>query len=258
LYKRAADGSNGLGPLWHIGRGLTLFVGPLDYNARHQHGAPVYLAGLYGSFGLRVRNGVWLTCRTAIIAAGVPHELDIGGNPLAVFYIEPDVAGLGTLLPLMRGARETDGILLGTAGETSMFRALYEDECATGWVGEALQDLAAHGERRAVRNIDPRMARAIAAVTAAENKSVSVAQVAAVAGLSTSRFQHVFSQETGVPFRRYRAWGRMRVALREIVDGNNFTNSAHAAGFCDQAHFNHDFRRTFGAPPSRSLVGIRA
>lgn len=56
---------------------------------------------------------------------------------------------------------------------------------------------------------------------------------------------------------RYRAWLRMRAAVREVANGSDFTTSAHAAGFRDRAHFNHDFRRTFGAPPSRSPVGAR-
>lgn len=56
---------------------------------------------------------------------------------------------------------------------------------------------------------------------------------------------------------RYRALLRVRAAAREVANGNDFTTSAHAVRFRDQAHFNHGFRRTFGAPPSRSLVGAR-
>jgi AraC-like DNA-binding protein len=67
----------------------------------------------------------------------------------------------------------------------------------------------------------------------------------------------VFAEHVGVPFRRYRAWHRLRAAIREIVEGSNFTTAAHAAGFADQAHFAHDFRRTFGAPASRSLGRVR-
>jgi len=84
-----------------------------------------------------------------------------------------------------------------------------------------------------------------------------VAQLASGAGLSASRFQHVFTHEVGVPFRRYRAWIRIRVAIAEIVKGSNFTAAAYTAGFVDQAHFTNDFRRTFGGPPSLSLLKPR-
>ncbi len=56
-----------------------------------------------------------------------------------------------------------------------------------------------------------------------------------------------------MPFRRYRAWHRLRAAIREVVGGSSLTAAAHAAGFADQAHFTRSFRRTFGAPPSRGL-----
>lgn len=257
MYKRAAADGGGLGPLWTVGAGLTLFAGPLDYNASHQHGAPVYLAGLHGPFGLRVRGGAWLTCRTAVVPAGVPHELDVGGDPIAVLYAEPDIGGLNALLPLARGTREADGVLIGDAGEIWPLRALYEDASATQWAGEALQDLLAFSGRRATQSVDQRVSRALAGMLRCDGDLAPVAQVAGAVGLSASRFQHLFTREVGVPFRRYRAWLRMRVAVREIASGSNFTTSAHTAGFCDQAHFNHDFRWTFGAPPSRSLAGVR-
>ncbi|TXM93608.1 helix-turn-helix transcriptional regulator, partial [Methylobacterium sp. WL122] len=85
----------------------------------------------------------------------------------------------------------------------------------------------------------------------------SVGALAASVGLSASRFQHLFTDAVGVPFRRYRGWLRMRRAIGAVIDGNNFTGAAHAAGFADQAHFAHDFRRTFGAPASLSLRDIR-
>jgi AraC-like DNA-binding protein len=257
LYERAAGGPGELDALWHVEEGRTFFAGPLDYNASHQHGAPVYLAGLYGSFGLRVEGGSWLCCRTAVIPAGVRHELNLGGNPLAVFYIEPDVAGPDAFTPLVRNTREVHGTLVGTGGEVSLLRTLYEDRAATRWAGAALADLIGFGRRRALRRIDPRVSGAVARLYRRDDDLVPVARIADSVGLSASRFQRVFTREVGVPFRRYRAWQRMRAAIREIVSGNSFTRAAHAAGFSDQAHFAHDFRRTFGAPASRSLAKVR-
>ena len=109
LYERAAPApkppSGELDALWHLDTGRTLFIGPLDYNASHQHGAPVYLTGLYGKFGLRVEGGLWRWVRTALIPASVRHELQFGGMPLGVLYVEPDVAGTDVLTPTGAGRR---------------------------------------------------------------------------------------------------------------------------------------------------------
>jgi len=259
LYERAAPAPSGeLDALWHLDEGRTLFIGPLDYNASHQHGAPVYLAGLYGKFGLRVEGGRWRSVRTAVIPAGVRHELQLGGMPIGVFYIEPDLAGTEALTPLVRGSSEEGGALMGAAGEVGALRALYGSKTATRWAGEALGDLLGFARSRARKEIDPRIARAVASLSSFGLGPLrSVGALAAEVGLSGSRFQHLFTQEVGVPFRRYRAWQRMRGAIAEIVRGSSFGRAAHLAGFADQAHFGHDFRRTFGAAASRSLTHIR-
>lgn len=145
--------------LWDISGGRTFFTVPLHYNASHQHGAPVFLAGIYGSFRLRLHGGDWLSCRTAVIPAGVLHELDIGGDPLAVFYIEPNIAGADALKPLTRNVREVNGALVGTAGEVSFMRDLYEDRYNPHWTAEPLDDLLVFSKRRSgAEPIDPRIA----------------------------------------------------------------------------------------------------
>lgn len=243
--------------MWHVDEGRTLFAGPLRQNAMHQHGAPVFLAGLYQKFGLRLPGGSWQTCRTAMIPAGVLHELDIGNNPIAVLYVEPHIAGADALTPLMHTTEERDGAVVGGGGEINILRELYEDAAGLCRLGETLDDLVGFSAARAARSIDARVARAVRTMQGNALGMPGVAEVAAGVGLSSSRFQHLFSAQTGVAFRRYRAWIRMRAAIAEIVAGSNFTVSAHAAGFYDQAHFGNDFRRTFGAPPSISLSAIR-
>jgi AraC-like DNA-binding protein len=256
LYEHAAVNCSALGPLWHLGQDVTLFIGPLDYNASHQHGAPVFLAGIYAPFKLRVYGGDWQSCVTAIIPAGIRHELDIGGYPIAVFYVEPKI-GIASLVPLANGACERDGILVGKTGELGLFRELYEDAAAPGWAGPALLDLLGFCDRHASHQIDARVSRTIDLILRNPDSRLPIPKIAASVNLSTSRMQHLFTREVGVPFRRYVAWNRMRIALRAIAKGGNFTTSAHEAGFYDQAHFNHDFYRTFGAPPSRSLTNLR-
>ena len=99
--------------------------------------------------------------------------------------------------------------------------------------------------------------RPLAALDLAGDAPLSLSQAAQASGLSPSRLHHLFTAEVGVPFRRYRAWTRMRRAIEAVVAGANFTAAAYEAGFADQPHFAHDFRRTFGAPASRSLTGVR-
>lgn len=240
--------------LWDIREGRTFFCGPLYHCAGHQHGAPVFLAGLYGKFRLRMEGGDWLSCRNAIIPAGVVHELEVGGEPIAVLYIEPSVAGATAFKPLIGSSREVNGGLVGNRGEFALMRELYESRYRGDWTADALRDLVDFAIRRSSEPvIDPRLQKIVESLHASDGELMPLTLLAAQAGLSASRFQHLFSQQIGVPFRRYRAWSRMRQALIRIVSGDNFTTAAHAAGFSDSPHFSHDFRKTFGAAPSVSL-----
>ncbi|MCF7964748.1 AraC family transcriptional regulator [Methylobacter sp. Wu8] len=254
LYERAATDAVQFDALWDISDGRTFFTGPLYYNASHQHGAPVFLAGIYGRFRLRLHGGDWLSCRTAVIPAGVLHELDVGGDPLTVFYIEPNIAAAEALKPLIRNTREVSGALIGTTGEVSFMRDLYEDRYNPQWTAEPLADLMDFSKRRSrAEPIDPRIAQVVEFLFEHGDDLTSVATLSEAVGLSASRFQHLFTKQIGVPFRRYRGWNRMRKAIREIIKGNNFTTAAHATGFSDSAHFSHEFRKTFGAPPTVGL-----
>lgn len=236
--------------------GSTFFAGPLAYNASHQHGAPVYLAGLYGSFRIRFLPGAWIACRTAFVPAGMRHELDCSGDPLAVLYREPE-AGARTLLGLMGPGEEIDGARVSQSGEIESLRAPYECRRGAAWAGEAVADLARFAEQRDGSSPDARIARIVAELSRRQDTRMSAPRLAASVGLSPSRMQHLFTCEVGVPFRRYRSWLRMRSAIAAIIRGESFTGAAHDAAFADQAHFANAFRNTFGAPASASLVGIR-
>ncbi|GLK78578.1 helix-turn-helix transcriptional regulator [Methylopila turkensis] len=250
----AAPQPPALGPLWRLGAGRTLFVGPLVYNAPHQHGAPVFLSSLGGPFGLRLPGGGWLACEAAMIPAGVVHELRLDGEPVFVLYAEPDAGGPAALASLVATPCERDGVLVGRSMVRTLARELHERQDALDFVDDGLDDALAFGRARARRAIDPRVA---ATARALDHAGAPLDRLARSAGLSASRLQHLFTQEVGVPFRRYRAWARMRRAIAEIVEGANFTTAAHAAGFADQAHFARQFRATFGAAASVSLTKPR-
>lgn len=247
LNERAAGTS-----LWHVDDAWALFAGPLHRHETHAHSTSVYLAGLYGTFRLRVAGSRWLSCRSAVIRAGTPYEFDAGGDPLGVFYLEPNIAGADALASLVSGRDEVNGALVGAAA-TSLIRAHYEQRPSRDCLRLSMSDVIDFSKRKARRQLDARVSRAVEALQGRAAEAISMTQAATSVGLSASRFQHLFTREVGVPFRRYRGWHRLRAAIREVAGGSNFTTAAHSAGFADQAHFTRAFRRTFGAPPSRGL-----
>lgn len=257
MYERAAKPETDLKPVWHLDPGRALFAGPLTYNAPHLHSVPVYLAGLDGPFRIKVGIAPWTFCRTAVVPAGQTYAFDVAGAPLAVLYLEPHEAGMASLVSLVRGTREVEGALLGKGGELSVLKEIYETRDSPAWAREALDALMTFVARSPSRPSDPRIVRTARALAARPDAATSAEDAARAVGLSSSRFQHLFAAEIGVPFRKYRSWQRLRAAIGEIVAGSTFTAAAYAAGFSDQAHFARTFRNTFGAPASPSLHRVR-
>lgn len=235
---------------------LSLFAGALGRNARHSHSVPVLLAGLYERFSLRVGDGAWQRCRAAVVPAGLAYEFDMAGAPLAVLYAEPGRLSVGQMHRLVGAARAEQGALVGQRCEVSLLRESYEAQDSASWLPEALEGLAGFAEMRS-EAIDPRIRDVLRGLRRNYLAFGRADSAAAAAGLSVSRFQHLFTAEVGVPFRRYRAWCRMRAAISAVLDGCNLTDAAYAAGFSDQPHFSRDFRRFFGAPPNRGLANAR-
>jgi AraC-like DNA-binding protein len=246
LYEPAAPDA-----LLCVGGGKTLYVGSLDQVDWHLHGAPVFIAGITGNFRLRSPGGDWTSCRAAVIPAGVRHALDLGGEPLAAFYPEPNVACMSALTRLGRHWDERGQILVGKQAELKAFREIYENASSVHWSGESLDDLLGFALRRDGGNaLDPRLAQVVAWLDQHPDDLTGAETMALSQGLSASRFLHLFSAQIGVPFRRYRIWNRIRAATRVALSGANFTDSAMTAGFTDSAHFARCFRDTFGVTPS--------
>jgi len=68
----------------------------------------------------------------------------------------------------------------------------------------------------------------------------------ALSDLSPSRFLHLFKENTDVPYRRFRAWKRLFLAVEHLNASDNMTFAALEAGFSDATHFSHSFRDAFG------------
>jgi AraC-like DNA-binding protein len=234
-----------------IGAGKTAYVGCLGKVDWHQHGVPVFIAGLAGDFRLAGPDGRWLSCGAAVIPAGVRHALDGGDDPLAVFYPEPNVATFADLLRLGCLWDATGRILVGQTATLGPFREFYEDRDSLGFAGEMLDDLVQFLRARSGPPLlDPRIARVIEWLGHNPEDLTALDELVRSDGLSVSRFVHLFSKEVGVPFRRFRIWNRLRAAGSMTLRGANLTDAAISAGFSDSAHFSRLYRETFGVTPS--------
>ena len=240
-------------PRLSLSAARAAWVGPGLQLKPHRNAVATVAVGLDASFSLSApfpspAEDLWI----ALIPPGIRHQL-IARGTMVFLYLD----ALSDDLERLRGADlaslHTRMLEAGTAVGTDWN---VDDFCRA--LGLPADDVVSPLQGSAqIRRAppSPRLRRAIRALDDRPQDFPRVADAAALAGLSSSRFQAVFTGVTGMPFRRYRLWRRMAVVMRALAAGYPLTAAAFEAGFASSAHLSTTFRAMFGIPPSVLLQG---
>ena len=167
-----------------------------------------------------------------------PHRVQPGCEALLI-YVEPGKRMEADAAELLRPVRTASALAMISAGKGVRFWAT--------WLSSPppVADI-----------IDPRLAAALEFIEGALGSGPVPLQFAATKSrLSPDRFRHLFADQIGLSYKRYVLWRRLRLASVYLMDGQDVTTSAHAAGFSDAAHFARTIKSTFGVTASQALVG---
>ena len=194
----------------------------------------------------------WLEAPAVMVLPHHPHAFDGLGSEVVMLFVEPETIAGRALIARAAG----NG--LSTIADPSALRqadALLQ-ACVAGADDAALmrgalalmERLAGHAPAPAA--IDRRITVALDWIHAHLDAPISLGQAAAVAYLSPSRFRHLFVAQTGISFRAYLLWSRVRSAIAQGLAGGSWTEAAQQAGFADSAHLSRTCRRMFGIAPT--------
>lgn len=97
----------------------------------------------------------------------------------------------------------------------------------------------------------PSVAIALQRLDAAMDQSVSISELATLAGISRFQLLRAFGRETGITPHAYLMQRRVSAARRLLAAGEIPAQAAAAAGFSDQSHMTRAFVRYLGVTPAR-------
>lgn len=218
----------------------------------HAHDFAQIVLPLAGAMDMRVAgaHGRIADGQGVLVPPGVPHSfVATGANRFVVLDRPPlsDAAGRPDAgPPFFAVDAALDGLTRYLAAEAA---AGPLDAAVTAHAG-ALLALAL--QRRAAGHGAPDpVARAIALMRRRRAEPLTVAEIAAAAGLAPSRFHERFRRDTGITPARYLA--RLRLDLAEELlraGGMPIAEVALAAGFSDQSALTRCLRRHRGVTPA--------
>jgi AraC family transcriptional regulator len=205
-----------------------------------------------GSFFLGAPGDPAVARSAAIVMPHRRHQFDGRGGSIAQIFVEPETA-LGHRLRLRFPGDEVQALPMPAISDRASalgaaFRGHAGDEALVREARRLVDALAGEASDRAP--VSSRVEAVIGRLSESGATGMSLAEAAAIAHLSPSRFRHLFVEETGITFRAYALWVRIQRAITAMMAGQSWTDAAHAAGFADSAHLSRTFRRMFGISPS--------
>lgn len=102
----------------------------------------------------------------------------------------------------------------------------------------------------------PCVAKAIERLDSAPGARVSLAELAALSGVSRFQLLRGFAREVRITPHAYLIQRRVRLARQLLADGQTPAQAAIKAGFADQSHMTRAFVRQLGITPSRYRSAI--
>ena len=214
----------------------------------------VYVA-LRGGLRLITADGREACGELVAVLPNVRHTIASDHRAAICVTVEPESVPDGTFevweKRLQGIERDVFAHRIRTAYETLLTRLRRDD------IDNVAFDEMCFGEVLPRRALDPRVVRAIATIGRFSGEPLTAASCAAEAGLSASRFLHLFKQETGISFRSFRAWKRARHLLHFANRDLNLAHLAQDIGYPDSTHFSHSIRRFYGLKPRAIFSGSR-
>ncbi|WP_280451556.1 helix-turn-helix domain-containing protein [Nocardia cyriacigeorgica] len=218
--------------------GEAAYFGPSFHLDTHSAAVHTLAFGIDAEFTFTIRQGAVRRLRSVLIPARTPHRIQ-GQGRMLFFYLDADSGRIQTVRNAMRDRS------MPAPADHEATAALLAHLTATDRPDPSeIRRIVLGG--RARPPIDHRIRRTMDALLADPGAAPAASAAAATVGLSESRFLHLFTDQSGTSYRRYRLWARLLCVGAAVAEGRDLTAAAADAGFASASHFSDTFRTLFG------------
>jgi AraC-like DNA-binding protein len=194
-------------------------------------------------------------CQAVIINSDVPHECRTFGGSFLLINIDPETS-IGTALKNMHLLKSGIAELPVETIDRYLrqLKLLLVEQDPTDEIYELTNNfLHSMANHHTPGSLDERIAQVLALLREPAQEVVSIKDLAAAVHISPGRLIHLFTQQVGIPVRKYILWSKLMASLKKLNKRANFTHVALDGGFADAPHFNRTFKKMFGLSPTALL-----
>lgn len=253
---KAARPTLAVGKIMILSQDRVAYAGLLGAPTARSFGCLTAYSPLASPLRVHACDAVFETTGMVVIPPYVSHRVSTPDRMIGVLMIEPesvDPSGLPRWLAAERPCAVEDSP---AERVRESFRVLTEGEHGGDFTGLDM-DLLFFGRALERRLLDPRIATVVERISRFPHGRISAGESAQLAGLSFSRFLHLFRAEVGATFRGFRAWKRARSFLRYANGTTSLADLALEIGYPDSTHFSHSIRQVYGLRPTDIFAGSR-
>ena len=205
------------------GPGRLVYIGLGGPAERHRHHAVQLVVSFGEPFEISL-DGPPITARAAVVPSGARHTVETSGRRVALILMEPaGPAGAG----MAKRSQELSGRDI--ASLIDMENEPGDDARAVLAFADRLAGSLDPSNRQGLP-LSPPVSAALDYLDGAIRGSPRLAEAARAGHISPSRLTHLFSDEVGIPFRRFVLWLRLRRAAEGAGNATTLTEAAIAAG----------------------------
>lgn len=239
--------------LIHIEQDFGWFLGKFDNNQKHTHYALQLSIPLQGEIRLSINNSETTTYRAILIKPTIEHQLYSEHEHLLILLNPASTIGhfWNRITSSSCSEIESEPVqLIRKWGVNFLANNISKKELGQN-LNKTLHSYDCNCEAF-IHSGDERIDKAISYLNQHHERVVPLEEISDFCNLSSSRFIHLFKENTGLTYRRAQLWSKLMKAL-PLMQNQSMTKIAHQVGFADSAHFSRTFKKNFGFSPKSLL-----